>query len=68
MRYIANPVEVEAEACTCDFDDPENCPVHYPIDDGSEDDDDCMDCGVCDACIEQSRSYFEQMEDEQTSR
>jgi hypothetical protein len=37
----------EAEACTCDFDEPENCPVHYPIDDGSEDDDDCMDCGVC---------------------
>lgn len=28
----------EEDACTCDFDEPENCPVHYPIDDGSEDD------------------------------
>ena len=29
----------EEEICTCDFDEPENCPAHYPIDDGSDDDD-----------------------------
>ena len=32
--------EDEEDICTCDFDEVENCPVHYPIDDGSEDDDD----------------------------
>ena len=26
-------------ACTCDFDEVESCPVHYPIDDGTGDDD-----------------------------
>lgn len=36
--------EWEEEACTCDFDDPENCPVHYPIDDGSDDAED-LDAG-----------------------
>jgi len=29
----------EEDACTCDFDEPDNCPVHYPIDDGSDEDD-----------------------------
>jgi hypothetical protein len=42
------------DECTCDIDGEDSCPLHYPIDDGT-DDDDCMDCG----------SYFEQMEDEQ---
>ena len=32
--------EDEEDICTCDFDEPENCPVHYPIDDGSDDGDD----------------------------
>ena len=27
------------ENCTCDIDGEDSCPVHYPIDDGSEDDD-----------------------------
>ena len=54
--------EWEEFACTCDIDGEENCPVHYPIDDGS--DEDCMDCGTCDSCIERSRVYFEQMEGE----
>ncbi len=33
-------LEDEEDICTCDFDEVENCPVHYPIDDGSEDGDD----------------------------
>jgi hypothetical protein len=52
--------EEENSACTCDFDEIENCPVHYPIDDGS-DDDDCMDCGVCDECIQRCKDYAEEM-------
>lgn len=31
--------EWEDAVCTCDFEDPENCLAHYPIDDGGEDDD-----------------------------
>lgn len=38
--YCAEEDEDEDDICTCDFDEVENCPVHYPIDDGSEDDDD----------------------------
>ena len=53
--------EQDFNDCTCEITGEDACPVHYPIDDGSEDDD-CLDCGVCDACIEQSRLYFEQME------
>ena len=30
--------EWEDAVCTCDFDEPENCLAHYPIDDGSDDD------------------------------
>lgn len=52
----------EDEECTCDSTGEEGCPVHYPIDDGS-DDDDCMDCGTCDSCVEITRSYFEVMEE-----
>jgi hypothetical protein len=36
--------EEEYENCTCDIDGEDSCPVHYPIDDGSEEEDDCMDC------------------------
>jgi hypothetical protein len=52
--------EEEDATCTCDFDEVENCPVHYPIDDGT--DDDCMDCGTCDDCISRTKAHFEQME------
>ena len=46
--------------CTCDMDGQDNCPVHYPIDDGS-DDEDCMDCGMCDDCITRTKAHFEEM-------
>ena len=54
--------EWEYETCTCDIDGEDNCPAHYPIDDGG--DDDCMDCGTCDECVDRTREYFEQMEAE----
>lgn len=38
--------------------------VCEPDAEDDRDPDDCMDCGVCDACIEQSRAYAEQMESE----
>ena len=57
--------EEDDAICTCDFDEIENCPVHYPIDEES-DPDDCMECGVCDACVEQTRQYFEEMKKEQS--
>ena len=51
------------EICTCDIDGADNCPAHYPIDDGTDDDDDdCMDCGVCDSCIERTKAAFEEEE------
>lgn len=28
--------------------------------------DDCMDCGVCDSCVERTRAHFEEQENEQT--
>jgi hypothetical protein len=31
-------IDEEDDDCTCDIDGQENCPVHYPIDDGSDDD------------------------------
>ena len=31
-----------------------------PIDE--RDPDDCMDCGMCEACIAQSKAYYEEME------
>ena len=31
-------LEDEEDICTCDFDEDEFCPLHYPIDDGSDDD------------------------------
>ena len=53
--------EEDFAECTCDIDDEDSCPIHYPIDDGS-DDDDCMDCGMCDSCIERTRAFYEEME------
>ncbi len=53
--------EDDDDICTCDFDEIENCPLHYPIDDGNEDDD-CMECGMCDSCIERTKAFFEEME------
>jgi len=50
-----------ADACTCDIDGEDNCALHYPIDDGS-DDDDCMDCGTCDSCVKRTAAHFEEME------
>jgi hypothetical protein len=50
----------EEDDCTCDIDGEDNCAVHYPIDEGTEDD--CMDCGTCDSCIARTKSYFEEME------
>ena len=36
-------------------------------DDGwTEDDDDCMDCGQCDSCIERTKAHCEEMENERT--
>lgn len=56
-------LEDELDACTCDFDEQDSCPVHYRIDDGS-DEDDCMDCGMCDSCIERTKAFYEEMEHE----
>ena len=30
--------------------------------DAYERDDDCMDCGMCDSCIERTKAHFEEME------
>ena len=35
-QYDYDEVEDE-DSCTCDIDGEDNCAVHYPIDDGSED-------------------------------
>lgn len=53
--------EEDFNDCTCDYTSEDECPVHYPIDDGS-DDDDCMDCGMCDDCIRRTRAAFGEME------
>lgn len=49
--------------CTCDIDGKDSCPVHYPIDDG-KDDDECLECGVCESCIERTKAFYEYMEAE----
>ena len=37
-RDVPDPLEDEDDdECTCDIDGEENCPVHYPIDDGEDD-------------------------------
>jgi len=33
----------EDDICTCDFDEVESCPVHYPIDDGSNEETEATD-------------------------
>src|SRR5712664_358635 len=30
-----------------------------------QDEDDCLDCGMCDSCIERTRAHFKEMENEQ---
>lgn len=63
-RYELEEEALEDDAlCTCDIDGEDSCPVHYPIDDGG-DDDDCMECGVCENCTERTKAFYEDMENE----
>lgn len=51
----------DIDDCLFDFEEDVAACTH---DCSDEDEDDCMDCGTCDACIEQTKAYFEEMERE----
>jgi len=50
----------EDEICTCDIDGEENCPAHYPIDDGSDDDEDWADQLAAEAIAEDAAENLEE--------
>jgi len=55
----------------CTYCGQRRCVCEPDAEDDERDPDDCMDCGVCDACVEQSKAYYEEMErqqHEETSR
>lgn len=50
----------DIDDCLFDFDEDVEACMHACGDE--KDDDDCMDCGMCDLCVERSKAYYEEME------
>lgn len=51
----------DIDDCLFDFDEDSDACTHC-VGKERDDEDDCMDCGMCDACIAQTKAYFEEME------